>query len=117
MSYLSDRKQIVRLGEYTSEWMTLMKGVPQGSTLGPCLYSLFINDPMFAVKHIDPVKYADANIICARANSLPEAIQKLGADCNISIDCFTHAMQALGSIYGHWYFCNWKGCYNQIGRL
>ncbi len=40
MSYLRDRKQIVRLGEHTSEWMTLLKGVPQGSILGP-VYSTY----------------------------------------------------------------------------
>ncbi len=29
MSLLRDRKQRVRLGEHTSEWITLLKGIPQ----------------------------------------------------------------------------------------
>ncbi len=35
MSYLRDRKQRVSLNEHTSEWMTLLKGVPQGSYSRP----------------------------------------------------------------------------------
>ncbi len=45
---------------------------------------------MFALKHTDPVTYADDNTLCATANSIQEAIQKLVADGNISIDWFTH---------------------------
>ncbi len=90
MSYLRDRKQRVRLGEHTSEWMTLLKDVPQRSILGPCLFNIFLNDLMFALKHTAPVNYADDNTLCGIANSLQEAIQKLVADGNISIDCFIH---------------------------
>ncbi len=90
MSYLRDRKQIFRLGEHTGEWMTLLQGVPQESILGPCLFNIFLNDLMFALKHTDPVNYADDNTLCAVANSLQEAIQKLVADGNISIDWLTH---------------------------
>ncbi len=36
ISYLRDRKQRVRLDEHTSEWTTLLNGVPLGSILGPC---------------------------------------------------------------------------------
>ncbi len=41
---------------------------------------------MFALKHTDPVNYADDNTLCAIANFLQEAIQKIVADGNISID-------------------------------
>ena len=40
-SYLSDRVQQVRLGSHTSTSEKILKGVPQGSTLGPLLFNVF----------------------------------------------------------------------------
>ena len=43
-AYLSKRKQRVKLSGRASDWMELLKGVPQGSILGPIFFNIFMND-------------------------------------------------------------------------
>ena len=40
-SYLTNRKQCVRLGSIKSDFEAIFKGVPQGSILGPVLFNIF----------------------------------------------------------------------------
>ena len=43
-SYLSNRYQCVKIGDQISEWKLIKNGVPQGSILGPLLFTILTSD-------------------------------------------------------------------------
>ncbi|MDD9362570.1 MAG: reverse transcriptase domain-containing protein, partial [Anaplasma sp.] len=63
-SYLSDQKQYVVINDFTSTPRTVLTGVPQGSVLGPILFSLYVNNfPSFLIS--EALMYADDTAVTA----------------------------------------------------
>ena len=62
-SYLTNRKQCVKLGSIKSDFEAILKGVPQGSIIGPVLFNMFINDIFHSVKSCSLYNYADYNTV------------------------------------------------------
>ncbi len=95
VNYLCHCKQCVKIGSEVSDWMTLLKGIPQGLILGPCLFNLFVNDFMYILTHPIPVNYADENTLCAKGETLKEALDRVRQDTEAAIDWFdNNKMQA-----------------------
>lgn len=76
-SYLSDRKQAVQIGDLLSSYITCSAGVPQGSILGPVLFSLYINNLPNVCRNIKMQLYADSTVLYCHANSIQEAAAML----------------------------------------
>ena len=48
-NYLANRTQRVKIGSVVSSWAEIIKGVPQGSILGPLIFNIFINDIFYFI--------------------------------------------------------------------
>ena len=74
-SYLSGRKQMVRLDDAISAPLDITCGVPQGSILGPLLFLIYINDMHKSVKHSIVHHFADdTNLLYSHKN--PKILRK-----------------------------------------
>ena len=76
-SYLTNRKQCVRINNTHSQLETIISGVPQGSILGPILFNLSINDLFFFVVLASLYNFADDNTLSAFATTVSELIKIL----------------------------------------
>ena len=59
VGYLTDRKQKVKTHNDESGWESIQYGVPQGSVLGPLLFSLVVHDISTCIKYGNYHMYAD----------------------------------------------------------
>ena len=73
-SYLKDRQQFVKLGDYTSKCLDIACGVPQGSVLGPKLFILYINDICKVSELLKSVLFADDTNIFGSGQNLQQIL-------------------------------------------
>ena len=88
-SYLSNRQQRVKIGSSRSEWVFMLKGVPQGSILGPLLFNIFMNDLFFFIEgQCTLYNYADDNNFGVSHSDLDYVLQRLTSCANVAINWF-----------------------------
>ena len=76
-SYLENRQQYVELNGVTSELKTVAYGVPQGSLLGPRLFSVYMNDLPDITSTGEIHLYADDVTAFVNGKSVDECVCKL----------------------------------------
>ena len=67
--YLSHRKLKIKIYKTFSNWTNILHGVPQGSILGPLIFTVFLYDLFLFKPNIDLVSYADDNTPFAMGGS------------------------------------------------
>ena len=82
-TYLSDRKQFVKINNAESETKIMSHGVPQGSILGPLLLIIYINDIPNISDLAKFIFYADDANIIVTGSSTHEVMHKIN---NLSLD-------------------------------
>ena len=79
-NYLSNCKQRTKINSWYSNWYDIVRGVPQGSILGPLLFNLFINDLFLFIERTNICNFADDNTIYICQNDLKTILEDLRYD-------------------------------------
>ena len=87
-SYLTIKKQMMKVNGYFSSWKPLNRGVPQDSILGPLLFNVFINDIFLLIQEGFLCNFADDNTIIISAQNAHELHRLVQLNANKCIEWF-----------------------------
>ena len=81
-SYLADRQQKIKLDTHESEWCSLINGVPQGSILGPLLFTILLTDIKDVIVECKHHCYADDTQVFTKCkvSEIENCIEKVNID-------------------------------------
>ena len=92
-SFLSYRVQSVVLNDIFSDSLSVARGVPQGTVLGPLLFNLYINDMREqVVNKTELFQYADDTVIFTSGDSIEESKNQFSS-CAIKLTSYSKEHQ------------------------
>ena len=86
-NYLTGRRQRTKIGDYFSQWRSILFGVPEVSILGPLIFNIFINDFLFS-GHFQIANYADDSSPFEFNGSTDDVVCKLEENAHTLLQWF-----------------------------
>ena len=96
-SYLSNKKQRVKINDRYSLWSDILFGVPQGSILGPLLFNIFICEIINFFEYFDIANYADDSTTYCAGKSAEFVVNNLQQSSTILLEWLNYNYMKL-----HW---------------
>ena len=96
-NYLSNRKQYTKMENYKSDLTKIEYSVPQGSSLGPFLFLLYINDLPLA-SQFDTILFADDSFLAMSDNNLFKLQNRVNTELR-KIDLWMKKKQASAELF------------------
>lgn len=87
-TYLKSRRQVVRIGDTLSSPLEIASGVPQGSTLGPILFLVYVNQLLNLKISGRIFSFADDTAILFTAKTKSELFNKVNSDLRLLTSWF-----------------------------
>ena len=114
MDYLSDRWQRTKVSSKFSSWSELLKGVPQGSILGPIFFNIYYNDFVYFLENTEMCNFADDSTPFACGMEIDEVLNRLETDIDISIDWFYRNFMKLNESKCHFLLAGYENNHTLI---
>ena len=97
-SYLSNRKQYVQIDGVMSSMQYIQTGIPQGSIVGPLLFSIYINDIVKCTEKFNCILYADDTTLNSTIDCFGKEIHVI--EQNISAELQMAGIKSTAVKYG-----------------
>ena len=87
-SYLSNRKQRIKINNFFSSWKDFILDVSKVSVLGSLLFNIYLNDLLFFLKDIGICNFADDTTTYISDESLENVLKSLEKNSMLAIRWF-----------------------------